>query len=48
MCHHVRHWADGGPTALSNLALLCAHRHTDVHRHNLTATITELDGTWHT
>ncbi|MBI1736067.1 MAG: DUF222 domain-containing protein [Candidatus Rokubacteria bacterium] len=21
--HHIRHWADGGPTTLSNLALLC-------------------------
>ncbi|MHB8275640.1 MAG: HNH endonuclease signature motif containing protein, partial [Dermatophilaceae bacterium] len=23
--HHVRHWADGGPTALLNLALLCQY-----------------------
>jgi hypothetical protein len=33
MCHahHLHHWADGGPTALSNLALLCGHHHRTVH-----------------
>jgi Domain of unknown function (DUF222)/HNH endonuclease len=33
MCHahHVRHWADGGPTALANLLLLCGHHHRLVH-----------------
>ncbi|MBI2215659.1 MAG: HNH endonuclease [Candidatus Rokubacteria bacterium] len=29
--HHVRHWADGGPTLLSNLALLCRRHHRAVH-----------------
>ncbi|HET8531681.1 MAG TPA: DUF222 domain-containing protein [Methylomirabilota bacterium] len=29
--HHVRHWAQGGPTALSNLALLCRRHHRAVH-----------------
>ena len=29
--HHVRHWADGGPTKLSNLALLCRRHHRAVH-----------------
>jgi len=29
--HHVRHWAQGGPTTLSNLALLCRHHHRAVH-----------------
>lgn len=29
--HHIVHWADGGPTALSNLALLCSHHHHLVH-----------------
>jgi len=25
--HHVVHWADGGPTAASNLLLLCRRHH---------------------
>ena len=29
--HHIRHWANGGPTTLSNLALLCRRHHRDVH-----------------
>src|SRR5881296_2969755 len=29
--HHVRHWAQGGPTTLSNLALLCRQHHRAVH-----------------
>jgi hypothetical protein len=29
--HHIRHWADGGPTTLSNLALLCRRHHRAVH-----------------
>jgi hypothetical protein len=29
--HHVVHWADGGPTALSNLVLLCRRHHRLVH-----------------
>jgi len=29
--HHLRHWADGGPTTLSNLALLCRRHHRAVH-----------------
>jgi 5-methylcytosine-specific restriction endonuclease McrA len=31
--HHVRHWAQGGPTTLSNLALLCRRHHRAVHEH---------------
>jgi hypothetical protein len=27
----VRHWAQGGPTQLSNLALLCRRHHRAVH-----------------
>jgi hypothetical protein len=46
--HHLRHWADGGPTSLLNLALLCDHHHTHVHQHGLTATVTALGVTWHT
>jgi len=29
--HHIRHWAHGGPTTLSNLALLCRRHHGAVH-----------------
>ena len=29
--HHVRHWADGGPTRLDNLVLLCRRHHRAVH-----------------
>jgi hypothetical protein len=29
--HHVVHWADGGPTALSNLILLCRQHHRAIH-----------------
>jgi uncharacterized protein DUF222/HNH endonuclease len=30
--HHIRHWADGGPTDLNNLVLLCSHHHRLLHR----------------
>ena len=29
--HHLRHWAQGGPTTLANLALLCRRHHRAVH-----------------
>jgi hypothetical protein len=29
--HHIRHWASGGPTTLSNLATLCRRHHRAVH-----------------
>lgn len=29
--HHVLHWADGGPTDLDNLVLVCAFHHRFVH-----------------
>jgi len=29
--HHVRHWVDGGRTALSNLVMLCRRHHTLTH-----------------
>ncbi|MDX3193821.1 DUF222 domain-containing protein [Streptomyces sp. MN03-5084-2B] len=30
--HHIRHWAEGGPTELGNLVLMCAHHHRLLHR----------------
>jgi hypothetical protein len=30
--HHLVHWADGGPTALPNLLLLCRRHHRMVHQ----------------
>jgi len=29
--HHIVHWADGGPTALPNLMLLCRRHHRMIH-----------------
>ena len=29
--HHIRHWANRGPTTLSNLTLLCRRHHRSVH-----------------
>ncbi|GAA3461510.1 DUF222 domain-containing protein [Saccharothrix longispora] len=29
--HHIQHWADGGPTDLSNLVLLCRTHHSLIH-----------------
>ncbi|MDP8956468.1 MAG: HNH endonuclease [Actinomycetota bacterium] len=33
--HHIVHWADGGPTALPNLILLCRRHHRMVHEGKL-------------
>ncbi len=30
--HHIHHWANGGPTNLNNLVLMCAHHHRLLHR----------------
>ncbi|NIJ10811.1 hypothetical protein FHU38_001155 [Saccharomonospora amisosensis] len=40
--HHIVHWADGGPTALDNLALVCAYHHRLLHRTDWTVTM--IDG----
>jgi hypothetical protein len=37
--HHLRHWADGGPTDLTNAALLCGRHHTTVHKKGYHGTI---------
>ncbi len=36
--HHVINWADGGPTQLNNLILLCRFHHTCVHEGGITIT----------
>jgi hypothetical protein len=33
IAHHITSWADGGPTDLDNLVLLCGHHHRVVHHH---------------
>ncbi len=30
-CHHIHHWADGGPTDLDNGCLLCTSCHAQIH-----------------
>ncbi|MBP2351982.1 outer membrane biosynthesis protein TonB [Kribbella aluminosa] len=42
MCdaHHLISWIDGGPTALTNLVLLCRRHHTDLHAGHWNITIT--------
>ncbi|MGB0875987.1 MAG: HNH endonuclease signature motif containing protein [Mycobacterium sp.] len=36
--HHIQHWEDGGPTELSNLALVCPYHHRLHHRGTITIT----------
>ncbi|TDD57908.1 HNH endonuclease [Kribbella antibiotica] len=42
MCHahHVIHWANGGPTSMQNLVLLCASHHRAVHAGQWAVSIT--------
>ena len=44
--HHVVHWAHGGPSDLSNYALLCPRHHTWVHQHNATADVDPTGVRW--
>ena len=37
--HHCQHWAEGGPTSLDNLVLLCAGHHRLLHAEHWTARI---------
>ena len=41
--HHLVHWADGGPTSLDNLLLLCRTHHRAVHEAGF-AVKRDLDG----
>jgi hypothetical protein len=38
--HHLTHWADGGTSTLTNLALLCGRHHSIVHRDHLNGRVT--------
>ena len=39
--HHIAFWADGGPTSLPNLVLLCGHHHRLIHHTPWAVTIAE-------
>jgi hypothetical protein len=39
--HHVVHWTNGGPTALSNLVLLCRRHHRLMHHKRFSVEIVE-------
>ncbi len=41
--HHIKHWADGGETSVSNGACLCSHHHTLVHEGGYTLVNTVVD-----
>ena len=38
--HHIRNWADGGPTELDNLVLLCGRHHRLIHHSEWDCAIT--------
>src|SRR5205085_8127131 len=38
--HHTIFWANGGPTAIENLALTCGRHHDTIHHHGWTITMT--------
>ena len=44
--HHVRHWADGGATRLTNLVLLCRFHHRVVHEEGVRVKL-DADGAVH-
>ncbi|WP_018157664.1 HNH endonuclease signature motif containing protein [Demetria terragena] len=44
--HHIIPWSHGGPTSLTNSALLCQRHHTIVHRDEYTATATASTVIW--
>jgi hypothetical protein len=47
VAHHRRSWADGGPTDVSNMVLVCKYHHRRLHHGRLNLTQRE-DGTWTT
>ncbi len=44
--HHIRHWADGGPTTDDNLILLCSRHHHTAHEGGWHLTGPADDPTW--
>jgi hypothetical protein len=44
--HHIRHWAEGGETKLSNLVSLCRFHHRAVHEGGIVIERLD-DGAWH-
>ena len=42
--HHLRFWADGGPTKLENLGLVCGRHHRKVHEEGWA--LSRKDGRW--
>ncbi len=41
--HHLIHWADGGTSTLTNLALLCGRHHSIAHRDHLIGHVNAAD-----
>ena len=39
--HHITHWAEGGPTSVDNLVLLCGQHHRLIHHSHWTVKINE-------
>ena len=39
--HHIRHWADGGATSLSNCVLLCRRHHHLIHEEGFSVEMTD-------
>ncbi|NYE00352.1 hypothetical protein BJY21_001536 [Kineosphaera limosa] len=44
--HHLIHWANGGPTVDWNMACVCRHHHTVIHRHGHVGTVTPTGVAW--
>ncbi|NYE00473.1 hypothetical protein BJY21_001657 [Kineosphaera limosa] len=44
--HHLIHWANGGPTTEWNMACVCRHHHTVIHRHGHIGTVTPNGVRW--